>query len=229
MEESKRIRLVFKDDDILSEAQKADGLNRSWVLLKPQQHDTVSDVASHLLHAFHLQESCPHGLLLSISGFVLPPFESTRILKDDEIIRIRKRRDILAIAGNDAAKEIQNLKALEKQPVNSGVLLLANEEFEKENGGYESDDLEEESGEHDEVVVLEDKENPKDGNADLKNRKRKAAEKLLGSKKKKHRSQATGNVANEIHTEIVDAEDHVENNEGNAKLSDNSPATGIKR
>ncbi|EYU30618.1 hypothetical protein MIMGU_mgv11b024201mg, partial [Erythranthe guttata] len=164
---SKRIRLVFRDDDILTETQKSDGLNRSWVLLKPYQNDTVSDVASHLLHAFQLHQSCPHGLLLSVSGFVLPPFESTGILKDDEVIRVRKRREVLSITGNNAvADEVEKLRAAEKQPVNNGVLLLANDEFEKEKGGYESDEPEEE--------LEEDVEAPK-------KRKRKAEEKIEGS------------------------------------------------
>ncbi|KAI3467611.1 hypothetical protein Pfo_024274 [Paulownia fortunei] len=257
MEETKRIRLVFKDDDILSETQKLDGLNRSWVLLKPHQHDTVSDVASHLLHAFQLHQSCPmassspyvkkkrtHFLFVPISGFVLPPFESTRILKDNEIIRVRKRRDILSIAGNNAANDVERLKAVEKQPVNSGVLLLANEEFEKEKGGYESDDPEEESEEEEDL--LEDVENPSGGDADPKNRKRKASENLLGSKKKKQRSEATGNVSNDVHTEEFEnslqdghltkkkslsckekkddsnAEDNVENIEETAKSSGKS-------
>ncbi|KAK4429761.1 Coilin [Sesamum alatum] len=212
MEESKRIRLVFRDDDILSETQRSDGLSRSWVLLKPNQHATVSDLASHLLQAFQLHQSCPQGLLLSenvllimsafgdsllsrtrmyvfdslievhafiyvvikeskISGFVLPPSESTSILKDNEIVRVTKRRATLSIEGNDAANEVEELKAAEKQPLNSGVLLLANKEFEDEKGGYESDD-------------------PKGEFEEAKNRKRKAPEKLQGSKKKKQRKEA---------------------------------------
>ncbi|KAL8037805.1 hypothetical protein ABFX02_11G061700 [Erythranthe guttata] len=228
---SKRIRLVFRDDDILTETQKSDGLNRSWVLLKPYQNDTVSDVASHLLHAFQLHQSCPHGLLLSVSGFVLPPFESTGILKDDEVIRVRKRREVLSITGNNAvADEVEKLRAAEKQPVNNGVLLLANDEFEKEKGGYESDEPEEE--------LEEDVEAPK-------KRKRKAEEKIEGSKKKKRRSEAAGTVEDNAPTEKLedslhagehskkkkkrsrkekkdgsDAEDRVEENEKTDKLSD---------
>ncbi|KAG8366017.1 hypothetical protein BUALT_Bualt17G0032400 [Buddleja alternifolia] len=252
MEESKRIRLLFNDDDILSDAQKSDGLDRSWVLLKPNQYGTVSDVASHLLRAFHLHQSCPHGLLLSISGFVLPPFESTCILKDNEIIRVRKRRDILPIEGNNAANEVGKLKGVEKQPVNTGVLLLANEEFEKEKVGYDSDDPEEESEEEDEEGLLEDIEG---GNADCQNRKRKATEKLQVSKKKRQRTEATGDVAKDVHIEKVEndrqagdlkkkknlsskeskpdsnVEDNAGNNEENSKLSDKNDASvpGMKR
>ncbi|KAL3649816.1 hypothetical protein CASFOL_006219 [Castilleja foliolosa] len=242
--EDKRIRLVFKDDDILNETQKSDGLKRSWVLLKPQQHDTVSDVASHLLRAYQLHQSCPNGLLLSMSGFVLPSFESTQILKDNEIIRVQKRRDILAIAGNNAPcnhNPVEKLKAVEKQPESSGVLLLANEEFENEKGGYESDDPEE--GDEEEEL-LKDVEKPK-------SRKRKAPEKLRGSKKKKQRGGASGSVENDVFIEKKetgnltekkslsseekkddsDAEDNVENIEGTVKLSGRScvPLPDLKR
>ncbi|KAL6562696.1 hypothetical protein OROGR_003703 [Orobanche gracilis] len=239
--EDKRIRLVFKDDDILSETQKLVGLTRSWVLLKPHQCVTVSDVASHLLRVFQIHQSCPHGLLLSLcsgarmSGFVLPPFESAHILKDSEIIRVRKRRDILTIAGNNVANDVEKLKAVEKkQHVGDGVLLLANEEFEKEKGGYESE-------EDDEEGLLKDAEN-----AGPKSHKRKAPEKLRGSKKKRQRVGASKNVEKDVHTEkngdsLLDggltrkkslpseekkdnsnAEDNVENNEETAKLSSES-------
>ncbi|KAL6547424.1 hypothetical protein OROMI_023145 [Orobanche minor] len=254
--EDKRIRLVFKDDDILSETQKLNGLTRSWVLLKSHQYVTVSDVASHLLRAFQLHQSCPHGLLLSprmrqgahlgMSGFVLPPFESAHILKDSEIIRVRKRRDILTIAGKNVANDVEKLKAVEKkQHVGDGVLLLANEEFEKEKGGYES-----EEDDDDEEGLLKDVEN-----AGPKSHKRKAPEKLRGSKKKRQRAGASENVEKDVHTEkngdsLLDggrtrkkslpseekkgnsnAEDNVENNEETAKLSGESQvhAPGMTR
>ncbi|KAL8520009.1 hypothetical protein ACS0TY_010809 [Phlomoides rotata] len=194
MEESKRIRVVFKDDDILSETQKSDGLSRSWVLLKPHQHDTVSDVALHLLHAFQLHRSCPHGLILSTSGFVLPPFESTNILKDYEIVRVQKRKDILSIAGNNTTNDVEKLKAVGKQPVNSGLLLLANEEFDKERGGYESDEPEAD----DEEALLENVEHP---SGSKRNRKRKSADKLQHSKQKKQRPDATGKTSNDVRTD----------------------------
>ncbi|KAK6160289.1 hypothetical protein DH2020_003670 [Rehmannia glutinosa] len=175
--EDKRIRLVFKDDDILSETQKSDGLNRSWVLLKPQQHDTVSDVASHLLHV-----------------------------------------------GNNAGNDVEKLKAVEKQPVNSGLLLLASEEFEKEKGGYESDDPEED----DEEDLPQDKKQRFGASGSVANDFHTETnenslhdggltrKKSLSSKEKKDDS---------------NAEDNVENNEETAKLSDTSPVPvpGMKR
>lgn len=62
---------------------------------------------------------------------------------------------------------------MEKQPVNNGLLLLANEEFEKEKGGYESDEPEE--------ALLENVEDPSVSNL-KKIRKRKSADKLQHSK-----------------------------------------------
>ncbi|XP_075504738.1 coilin-like isoform X1 [Primulina tabacum] len=254
MEETKRIRLVFKDDDILSEPQMLEGLNRSWVLLKSRQHVTVSDVASHLLHAFQLHRSCPHGLLLSMSGFALPSFESTCLLNDNETIRVRKRREILSIEGNDTANAAVELRAMEKQPAPNGTLLLASEEFEKEKGGYESDETEVESDEEDENV-LEDMEGPSGGNADPRNRKRKALEKLQDSKRKKQRAKASQIVANNVHTGKIenshqggvltvqkilsqkeektcsDAKDNMESNEESPAPLDKSdlPMAGMKR
>ncbi|KAL2543304.1 sphere organelles protein-related [Abeliophyllum distichum] len=204
MESTRRVRLVFKDGDVLSETQKSEGLNRSWVLLKINQQKTISDVVYHLLHTFQLQQSCPDGLLLSIDGFVLPPFESTCIIKDKDIIRVKKRANTLSIEGNNVAIEgnnvanlVDKLKALEKQPVNSGVLLLANEEFEKEKGGYESDEPEE-----DDEESLKGLEGTLGGNDVSKKRKRKAVEECHDSKKKKQRSEAPKNVAH-VHSEKI--------------------------
>ncbi|XP_051122050.1 coilin isoform X2 [Andrographis paniculata] len=183
MERCKRIRVVFRDDNILSDSQESEGLRRSWVLLKPSEHKTVSDVASFVLHAFQLQESCPHGLVLSASGFVLPPFESTCILKDDELISVRKKRNVLCIEGGNASKEVKKVKTAGKQPVDSDVFLLANEEFQKEKGAEESENNEEaEEGEVLECIL--------GGNEEPKHRKRKAKEKLQSSKKKRKRSEA---------------------------------------
>ncbi|KAL2547101.1 sphere organelles protein-related [Forsythia ovata] len=238
--ETKRVRFVFKNEDILRETQKSDGLNRCWVQLKPDQHRTIADIASHLLHAFQLHQSCPHGLVLSMDGFVLPPFESTTILKDKDLIRIRKREDALFIEGHNAAHSVNKLKALEKQPGNSGVLLLSNVEFEKEKEVYESDDSEEE----DKDDLLEGFENPPGVNADSKERKRKASEKLNRSMKKKQRSEAPETFASDGREEKIENphqdgvptkqkrlsqvekksdsndKENVENNQENAKLSD---------
>ncbi|XP_047961098.1 coilin isoform X2 [Salvia hispanica] len=234
MDSCKRIRVVFKDDDILSDTQKLEGLTRSWILLQPRRLHAVSDLASHLLHAFRLHQSCPNGLLLSISGFALPPFISTSILKDNEIISVKKRKHILSIEGNDAANDVQKLKPQEKQPVDGGVLLLANEEFEKEKGGYESDEskkvsedddkflldvVENSSGckskkknrkrkvaeSEDDEVPLEIVEDSACRNSRKKNCKRKSVERLEGNKEKKQCSVVTGNASSDVCKEKKDA------------------------
>ncbi|KAF2554507.1 hypothetical protein F2Q68_00013262 [Brassica cretica] len=84
--EKVRIRLVFEDQRVLSKSQKKQGLKRSWVVLNPKSHRTVSEFSDHLLHTFCLFEACPHGLSLYMDGFVLPPFESSCVLKDKDIV-----------------------------------------------------------------------------------------------------------------------------------------------
>ncbi|XP_022024778.1 coilin isoform X2 [Helianthus annuus] len=88
---SVRVRLVFEDRSILTKTQRSDGMNNTWLLLKLQQHPTIADVCTHLLRIFNLRRSCPNGILLSMEGFALPSFESTEILKDKEIICVKRK------------------------------------------------------------------------------------------------------------------------------------------
>lgn len=93
-------------------------------------------------------------------------------------VRVRKRRNVLSLEGNDAACGLERLEAVRRQPVvDSGVLFLANEEFEKEKGGYESD-----AAEEDEDVLCDAEGGPSARDADGKKRKRKVAEKNRESK-----------------------------------------------
>uniref|UniRef100_A0A175YR06 Coilin tudor domain-containing protein n=1 Tax=Daucus carota subsp. sativus TaxID=79200 RepID=A0A175YR06_DAUCS len=108
-----------------------------------------------------------------MDGFVLPPFESTCFLKDKEIISVKKKgrksSNVVKVADkNGSADELEIVK---------GVELLANEEFNKESGGYQSDSEDDE----DANAV----ENTLGGNALSK--KRKASEGLVGSTTKKHK------------------------------------------
>ncbi|KAF3609760.1 hypothetical protein DY000_02045345 [Brassica cretica] len=121
--EGEGVRLLFEDQRVPSKCRKKQGLKRSWVVLDPKRHPTVSEFSDHLLCLF---EACPHGISLSMDGFVLPPFESSRVLKD---------KDIVCEENVCAAIE----EAEERAP---GVMLLANEEFQKKTGGYESESLE---------------------------------------------------------------------------------------
>nr|GEU83927.1 hypothetical protein [Tanacetum cinerariifolium] len=88
---SLRLRLVFKDRTILSQKQRSDGMNHSWLLIKPQLHKTIADVCTHLVHVFELNRSCPNGVLLTMEGFAFAPFESTEILNDKDIICVKKK------------------------------------------------------------------------------------------------------------------------------------------
>ncbi|KAL8150129.1 hypothetical protein V2J09_019937 [Rumex salicifolius] len=85
----RRVRFKFEDPTILTSSQRLNGLNRSWILMEPTLR-TISDLVSHLIHTFHLSASCPNGLLLSMDGFVLPYFESTAILKDKDIVCVKR-------------------------------------------------------------------------------------------------------------------------------------------
>ncbi|XP_071695647.1 coilin-like [Rutidosis leptorrhynchoides] len=157
---SLRLRLVFEDRSILTKIQRSDGMNQSWILLKSQQYRTISDVCTYLLHIFQLHRSCPNGIILSMDGFALPPFESTEILQDKEIISVKKRGGAtLEVADGD--------KLLDEAENDKGLLLLAND---KETGEYES----ESESERVDVEHSEDEELPVDANS----RKRKANENL---------------------------------------------------
>ncbi|KAJ8438551.1 hypothetical protein Cgig2_024640 [Carnegiea gigantea] len=135
-----RLRLMFDDGRILSKSQKKDGLKRSWLLLKPH-HQTISDVVSYLLHHFDLYDACPNGIIFSMDGFILPPFESTAILKDGDLIRVKKKETgsrVLHKAIEGAKTYIDDV-IVDKEPLPCGMELLVNEEYDKENGCCESE------------------------------------------------------------------------------------------
>ncbi|XP_023768374.1 uncharacterized protein LOC111916960 isoform X1 [Lactuca sativa] len=133
--QSIRLRLVFEDGSLLSEAQRSDGMNQSWLLVEPNQHQKISDVCNHLLHSFNLRDSCPNGILLYMDGFVLPPSESTRILKDKEILCVKRKEMGLAeaIEGGDAGNLVDYVEVNRKEPVSNAMLLLPNEEEKLED------------------------------------------------------------------------------------------------
>ncbi|GAA0158129.1 DNA metabolism protein [Lithospermum erythrorhizon] len=195
---SLRLRLVFKNRDILSDAQKAQGLNKAWILIPQNQTEltTIDALCSYINQIFNLKQSCPDGLLLCMDGFVLPPFESAGLLKDKDIISVTKK-GALAILGNETTDGVEGLEAVQRQPGNTGALLLTNQELDSENGDCQSEEF------HDEL--LEDEEDKRhevnvyleDGNEISK--KRKASEKLQGSKKKKKRSEQPESAANDVH------------------------------
>ncbi|XP_034690333.1 coilin isoform X1 [Vitis riparia] len=181
--ETVRVRVVLEDPDLLNKTQNSEGLRRSWLLLKPQ-HKTISDLSSYLLRIFNLHDSCPNGLLISMDGFVLPSFESTCILKDKEIISVKRKGgaviDLLEVGDETNCSEDEAI--VENQHTHRGVKLLANEEFDKETGGYESESEEDEPDQPEETVQVE---TASAGNAGSK--KRKASRKLKSPKRKKNK------------------------------------------
>ncbi|CAL9166312.1 unnamed protein product, partial [Musa hybrid cultivar] len=91
MAEPMRVRVEFEDQRrLLTKSQRKDGLHRCWILLGPHL-PTVADLAAHLARSFALYRSCPRGICLYMDEFVLPPFESTSIFRDKDIIRVRKK------------------------------------------------------------------------------------------------------------------------------------------
>ncbi|XP_038704428.1 coilin-like isoform X2 [Tripterygium wilfordii] len=204
--ETVRVRILFEDRNILSKSQKKLGLRRSWILLKPQQ-ETISDLASYLLHIFHLHDACPRGIILSMDSFVLPPFESTSIFKDKDIVRVKNKECTLSeiVMVGDEGNHL-DLEIVEKQPVATGVQLLANDEFQKETGGYESESEEDEHEESVDAFAVE-------SNPDEKKvaKKRKASRKLQSSKRKKNKSATGGKceVVPENTDNHVDAEQNL--------------------
>ncbi|KAF8015607.1 hypothetical protein BT93_H1200 [Corymbia citriodora subsp. variegata] len=181
MDDGVRVRLSFDDRRILSKPQRKEGLKRSWILLKPH-HETISDLASHVAHAFDLWDSCPNGLVLSMDGYVLPPFELTSILKDKDIVGVKRKQGSSRDAGKlrDVENALEEIEFVEKQPLQTGLKLLANEEFEKESGGYESESEDDECGHSHGSLNKEDT-----SNNNAVSKKRKASKKLGGSKRKK--------------------------------------------
>ncbi|CDY26609.1 BnaA09g46680D [Brassica napus] len=166
-EETVRIRLVFENQRILSKHQKKQGLKRSWAVLNPKYHRTVSEFSNHILYTFSLFEACPHGLSLYMDGFVLPPFESSCVLKDKDIVCVkRKKEPLLEIVEEDSDENVcAAIDIEERAQVLPDAMLIGNEE----TGGYESESEEEEE------VVPEKK----------TSKKRKACSKSLSSKRKK--------------------------------------------
>lgn len=249
--EGVRLRLSFKDPDILSDLQISEGFRQTWLLLKPQQHKTFSDLSSYLLHKFQLHDSCPHGILLSMDGFVLPPFESTCILEDKDVVSVNKKGGHLAVDGdngpnvilaverNNAPNVVENLQIVEKQPFMGGPLLLANKAFDDGAGGYESSDSEEPEDESEKEEKAEPKEdtshqeNALVGNA--VSRKRKASEMLPSSKKKKHCSDVKEKLDEQTKKQedltskkqkVPDSNNKdMENNKGNAESNEENHIT----
>ncbi|KAG1331389.1 coilin [Cocos nucifera] len=138
MVEPVRLRLEFEDRHLLTKSQRLEGLRRCWALLRPDLA-TIGDLADYLADCFALQRSCPHGLVLSMDEFVLPPFESTCIFKDKDIIRVTRKGGKLkqGIEICDAYCS-KHSEIMDKQPIPSNDKLLTIKDSQDDSGGYKS-------------------------------------------------------------------------------------------
>ncbi|GAB2292328.1 hypothetical protein Dimus_026575 [Dionaea muscipula] len=203
--EAARIRLLFDGGHILSKSQRRQGLKRSWLLLEPQSHTTISDLVSHLVSIFHLHDSCPNGLILSMNGFVLPPFESTTILKDNDLIHVKQRGDKVSKTINviEEARTSDEEDLFKKPSLVPAMKLLANEEFEKETSGYQSDSQEDVDKEENVVLLVNST-----SNMDPISRKRKSAKNFESSKKKRPHQIANRSVGNSVQDKHIECCQH---------------------
>ncbi|GMP57831.1 hypothetical protein CsSME_00021741 [Camellia sinensis var. sinensis] len=114
-----------------------------------------------------------------MDGFVLPPFESTCIIKDKDVIRVKMKGGMLyeIVEVGDGANIIEEGEIVEKQPALTSVPLLANEEFENETGGYQSEPEEDEDNQSEDTLHVENSSDRK-----VVSKKRKASKKLQSSK-----------------------------------------------
>jgi len=77
-----RIKLNFTDIPCYSESS----VLKSWFLLDPDDITTVADFAKELTQKFRLKCNSDR-LLLTLDDCLLPHWESTQILRDDDTIR----------------------------------------------------------------------------------------------------------------------------------------------
>ncbi|KAL1289939.1 coilin isoform X2 [Arachis ipaensis] len=186
-----RVRVVFEEGHMLSKSKKKEGLKRCWLLLKPQ-YKTISDLSSHLQNAFKLHRTCPNGITLYMDGFVLPPFESTSILKDKDIICV-KRKGSMLIDKPDTPISAHN----GHQSIELAKLLAIEGPQDKEAGRHETDSEEDGSGQFGDTIYAE----PEiDGNVISK--KRKASKKLKSPSQKKMKLSSPDKLTvTEVHEE----------------------------
>ncbi|XP_031480752.1 coilin isoform X2 [Nymphaea colorata] len=227
-EKATRVRLVFKGG-LLNKSQRSVGLRRCWLRLN-SSIATISDLSLHILRSFNLENICPNGVTLSVEGFVLPFFESICILRDSDIIRV-SRKDYLSVEivkGQNEIKNIEDTHILQRQPLLSGVKLLAYDKFEKEAGGYQSE-YESES-EHDGNALHSEK-----PVLDLTAKKRKLSNADQGSRKKKARTRTTekadkneNRVDEEKNNELCSGQDISVKQISSVGKSDNKNGQGMK-
>ncbi|CAI8598165.1 unnamed protein product [Vicia faba] len=213
MTEKVRLRLFFDDPNIISKSKTKQGLNRCWFLLEPHL-TTISDLASRLQTLFRLHRTSPAGVTLSMDGFVLPPFVSTCILRDKDIVCVRRKGSRLT----DSKPAMLQLEARENQTINA-LNLLAIEGVQEERREPETvsldddDDDDDDNDQSEDVVYVESK---SDGNTTSK--KRKASKKLKSPSQKKIKMSTTDNLS--VIPEV--------NDEENGSFKDHQPSPAKK-
>ncbi|GJM87549.1 hypothetical protein PR202_ga03514 [Eleusine coracana subsp. coracana] len=130
-----RLRLVFDSRRLLRRAQRDEGLRRCWLLLRSELA-TVAELAAHVADHFRLDRSCPHGVILSMDGFTLPPFESTNIFRDRDVVRV-KQKSWKNMIKHDDVDYVQDPMVVEKQPLPTDDKILAIEYKKDENKNQE--------------------------------------------------------------------------------------------
>ncbi|KAF8104551.1 hypothetical protein N665_0171s0056 [Sinapis alba] len=220
-EDAVRIRLVFENQRILSKYQKKQGLKRSWVVLNPKYHRTVSEFSNHILYTFSLFEACPHGLSLCMDGFVLPPFESSCVLKDKDIVCVkRKKEPLLEIVEEDSEENVcAAIEAEERAQILPGALLLANEE----TGGYESESEEEEG-----VAAKKKTSKKRKGSSKSPSSKRKKCKLATTEETLLERENKSNAVKKKRKTFDVQRSDSDEQNDANAKSMTKSEKSSLQ-
>ncbi|KAK9113602.1 hypothetical protein Syun_020399 [Stephania yunnanensis] len=227
--ESARVRVAFDDGDLLSESQRSQGLDRSWFLVKPELK-SVSDLASHLARDFNLAESCPNGLLLYVDGFVLPSFESTHILKDNDVVRVKRKGSVTGfLRKDDEPNLLEDSGITEKQPVLEGGKFLALIEHGNRTGDNTNEPEANGHTSNKDVLHLDTLANERPSS-----RKRKSSKSLENKREKKIRSKSpekspsvlVENVENDKHIGYQDDDNGTSSKKKSRKKEKSSKSNG---
>ncbi|KAI5019572.1 hypothetical protein ZWY2020_044460 [Hordeum vulgare] len=131
-----RLRLVFDKTRLLRRAQR--DLRRCWLLLRPELA-TVADLSAHVAARFRLHRSCPGGVVLTMDGFALPPFESTCIFRDKDIIRV-KQKTCNRMVHHDDVHCIEDPEKVEMRPLPTDDKILAIE-YQIDGGKHQEEEV----------------------------------------------------------------------------------------
>ncbi|XP_024531836.1 coilin-like [Selaginella moellendorffii] len=126
------LRLRLRFDGACGLAKNSQGMLQWWFSVSDSMA-TIADLAAGIVSFFHLQRSCPYGVLLLMEDFALPPLQSIGLLSDKDIITVKP----LEFPPHAPLKWGQ---LPEEDDGNKVLRICAQDEFEKESGGYKSED-----------------------------------------------------------------------------------------